>query len=652
MAASSPWTSIPRRDSTSSINSTHSASSSAPQTVYSTNPISKEAHTETHSLHAKPSGGGGPKKHKKKEFFLSPSATWNLYRHNPWYLSWQQETWAMGFSICCLVATCIIMAWIDGRRLSIWHWAIQPNAVVSLLLVSSKAALMLSTAACLSQLKWTHFQSAPRKLKDLETFDDASRGPWGSLRLLFARGTGSLDAAVRLGCAITVLVLAMETFGQQLLSFPERRVAVDGEAASFPTIRDLVAVPNYSGRLGMTLSDRLLQSRLSLMESIYGRTTAAPFECGASECSWNSHVTLGLCSHCRDFSDTQPVCKIKIFTTPRSYVGDDNQTHDTSFNTTTLECDYQIEGRNVTTIRDWLLDGYHTEVPNPKNSSTWTYNTAIDIDSWNTDSWYGKGEPAVALNFTALIANDTLGRPRITTCTMNYCAWVYENSTAKGQDFNVGSLNKYILGWEAMQRTETGPHGNFRASNYTFRANGTGFPSEKHNDTFIVYGDADKELRQHLYTILDATSYDYHSTSLKPDTTPGLGEAMLANPNITAMADRMATGMTNVWRQYQNEQAVGIAWESVAFIHVEWVWLTLPAAAVLGASVVLVMTLIQNRRTVLWKSSVLPYSFRALQGWEDTEFDMETLEEIRERAKEMTGQLLGDVNERVRLVKS
>jgi hypothetical protein len=64
------------------------------------------------------------------------------------------------------------------------------------------------------------------------------------------------------------------------------------------------------------------------------------------------------------------------------------------------------------------------------------------------------------------------------------------------------------------------------------------------------------------------------------------------------------------------------------------------------------MTLILNRRTVLWKSSVLPYSFRALQGWEDTEFDMETLEEIRERAKEMTGQLIGDVNERVRLVKS
>jgi hypothetical protein len=650
MAAPSPWTSIPRRDSTSSTNSTHSAFSFTPQTVHSTNTTSKEAHTETHSLREKPSGA---KKQKKKEFFLSPSATWNLYRHNPWYLSWQQETWAMGFSICCLVATCIIMAWIDGRRLSIWHWAIQPNAVVSLLLVSSKAALMLSTAACLSQLKWTHFQSAPRKLKDLETFDDASRGPWGSLRLLFARGTGSLDAAVRLGCAITVLVLAMETFGQQLLSFPERRVAVAGEVARFPTIRDLVAVPNYSGRLGMTLSDRLLQSRLSLMESIYGRTTAAPFECSASECSWDSHVTLGLCSSCKDISDLQPKCKIKVLVKPDTFEGSDGKMHTVNYNTTTLECDYDPgQGSlDLTSIRRWNLEGNRDSiVPDARNASAWEYNTAIDIVTWNTDTFYDKGEPAVALNLSALMANDTWERPQITTCTLHYCAWVYENSTAQGQDFNVGHLNKYILGWEDIKRTETGPHGNFRASNYTFRANGTGFPSNKHNDTFIVYGDADSELRGHLSTILESASYEY--SQAWNTTTPGLGEAMLANPNITELADRVATSLTNVLRQYQNEQAIGTAWESVAFIHVEWVWLTLPAVAVLGASVVLIMTLIQNRRTVLWKSSVLPYSFRALQGWEDTEFDMETLEEIRERAKEMTGQLIGDVNERVRLVKS
>ena len=650
MAAPPPsWTSIPRRDSTSSITSSHfSISLDSHQTPHDTSSQKPETYAEIHSLNS--TSSSSPPKKPKKEFFLSPSKTWNLYRHNPWYLSWQQETWAMVFSLCCLIAVCIIMAWIDGRRLSIWHWAIQPNAVVSLLLVSSKASLMLSTAACLSQLKWTHFESRPRKLRDLETFDDASRGPWGSLRLLSARGTGSLDKAVWLGCVITILVLAMETFGQQLLSFPERRVSVDGEVARFPTIRNLVTVPNYSGRNLITLSDRLLQSRLSLMEAMYGRTTAAPFECGASECSWDSHVTLGLCSTCTDISDTLPDCKVKVLMDLHSYVDNFGQTHNTTYNTTTLECNYDAiqYSPNLTTIRNSL---HENPPPDPNNASAWTYNTAIDVVTWNEYAYFRKGQPAVAYNFSVLIANNTWERPQITTCTINYCAWVYENSTARGQNFNVGTLTKYILGYESIKRTENGPGSNWRTSNYTFRANGTGFPSDKFNDTFLVYGDADDELASHLTTILDSASYEFDSTVYN-DVTPGLGEAMLANPNITEIADRMTTGITNIWRQYENEQAVGTAWESVAFIHVEWVWLALPAAAVLGASVLLIMTLIQNRRTVLWKSSVLPYSFRALQGWEDAEFDMETLDDIRERAKEMTGQLVGDVNERVRLVKS
>jgi hypothetical protein len=154
----------------------------------------------------------------------------------------------------------------------------------------------------------------------------------------------------------------------------------------------------------------------------------------------------------------------------------------------------------------------------------------------------------------------------------------------------------------------------------------------------------------HLGTILRSSTYNYLSGS--NGSSAGLGDALIMNPNITELSDRMATSLTNVWRQYQSTPAIGTAWESVAFIHVDWAWLTLPAIAVLTAGVVLLMTLLQNRRTVLWKSSVLPYSFRVLHGWSDAEFDMETLEEIRKRAKEMTGQLVGDENERVRLVKA
>ncbi|MAD87688.1 MAG: hypothetical protein CL912_32410 [Deltaproteobacteria bacterium] len=38
--------------------------------------------------------------------------------------------------------------------------------------------------AGISQLKWIWFKD-PRSLTDLTTFENASRGPWGSAQLLF-----------------------------------------------------------------------------------------------------------------------------------------------------------------------------------------------------------------------------------------------------------------------------------------------------------------------------------------------------------------------------------------------------------------------------------------------------------------------------------
>ncbi|THY66387.1 hypothetical protein D6C95_10531, partial [Aureobasidium pullulans] len=191
MAVSRSWASFPRRNTDTSTNDEDQSLENLTQ---QTKPEPQETIRRLTS---------------RETLFMSPSKTWNLYRRNPWYLSWQQETWAMIFSLSCLIAVAVIMAWIDGKRLSIWHWAIQPNAVISVLIVSSKAALMIT---------------------------------------------------------------------------------------SFPVIQNFNAMPSWG--TGVQLSDRLLKSRLGLMESIYGQTTDPPFDCPASSCSWDSHVTLGLCSRC------------------------------------------------------------------------------------------------------------------------------------------------------------------------------------------------------------------------------------------------------------------------------------------------------------------------------------------------------------------
>jgi len=58
------------------------------------------------------------------------------------------------------------------------------NTFVALFSTMSKAAFMLPIAEAISQCKWNWFRT-DRPLSDFETFDEASRGFWGSLALLF-----------------------------------------------------------------------------------------------------------------------------------------------------------------------------------------------------------------------------------------------------------------------------------------------------------------------------------------------------------------------------------------------------------------------------------------------------------------------------------
>jgi len=47
--------------------------------------------------------------------------------------------------------------------------------------------MMVAVAAGISQQKWNWFSRRARVVKDLQVFDDASRGPWGSIKLVFSK---------------------------------------------------------------------------------------------------------------------------------------------------------------------------------------------------------------------------------------------------------------------------------------------------------------------------------------------------------------------------------------------------------------------------------------------------------------------------------
>lgn len=84
----------------------------------------------------------------------------------------------------------------------------------------ASAALILPISEAIGQLKWAWFHGSESKdIYDFEIFDKASRGAWGSFLLLFRTRGRSLAA---LGAILTLLLLATDTFFQQVTDYPDR----------------------------------------------------------------------------------------------------------------------------------------------------------------------------------------------------------------------------------------------------------------------------------------------------------------------------------------------------------------------------------------------------------------------------------------------
>lgn len=145
---------------------------------------------------------------------------------------WEWEIGACIFSLGCFAAVVGVLASYDAKSLTSWNFVfgITLNTLVAILSTLSRSSLLVPVTSCISQLKWIHLVAAPRPLREVQVFDDASRGPWGSLELIWRLHVKTKLATW--GSIITILTLAMGPFTQQLLSYPSRSV-ISGTATYY-----------------------------------------------------------------------------------------------------------------------------------------------------------------------------------------------------------------------------------------------------------------------------------------------------------------------------------------------------------------------------------------------------------------------------------
>jgi hypothetical protein len=136
------------------------------------------------------------------------------------FTSWVPEILSCSCSLATLSSIVVILWKANGKPVPHWTLSISLSAIIAILSTVSAAAMMHNVSAFISQLKWLYFQRRPRTLYHLELFDEASRGPYGSMRFL-CQVKWNLAT---IGAFITVLRLGFSPLVQQAIQLESQTV--------------------------------------------------------------------------------------------------------------------------------------------------------------------------------------------------------------------------------------------------------------------------------------------------------------------------------------------------------------------------------------------------------------------------------------------
>jgi hypothetical protein len=226
--------------------------------------------------------------------------------------SWVCEWAAICFSIVCLIALAFVVSLYRGGPIPKLGSGLTLNAIISVLSTASRASLVFVVSATIGQLKWCWLKNSGRKIHDVQTMDDASRGPLGALGVLASWTGGSLAA---LGSIITLLMIAFGPFLQQVVEYPARNLTQPDANVLAP--RNLA----YTHHLRPTDDveatspwERNLELLRVLEAGVW--SSPKPFDqepiCSTGQCLWYPFLSVGWCSSCEGRTSSATISNCRI----------------------------------------------------------------------------------------------------------------------------------------------------------------------------------------------------------------------------------------------------------------------------------------------------------------------------------------------------
>ncbi|KAN0075681.1 Protein of unknown function (DUF3176) domain containing protein [Elaphomyces granulatus] len=503
-----------------------------------------------------------------------------------------------------MAAVAAILAAIQDKPLNHWRFPIQPNSMVSVFSALSNAALLFAVAKGLSQLKWIYFQKKRHRLYDLQIFDDASRGPLGSLRLLWMLKLQSTLASV--GAIVAIVFLAMDPFTQQVLSYYVVTVNTTNSSVSLPAAKaynynlsDSLVSPalNYNVLAGMTTATFV---------AMFSTSNQVSFNCPVGNCTWPEFTSAAICNTCTNQTGlvssncTGAVAGENVMNVTVSYTQGD-------FGPSIGNISYIEFRESVEDLRGSTPLAYSCEM-------TWCQKT---FSSSKTLEGVLEDDPTKSSRLTFLPCSPLAG----TTLGDQMCpGFPSDQSLPHWPQYNESTLDDQSAIWIG-ENTAAGVaewlSGMFTLSLST-----------------VDLGNSNWEV---LNNVVAKMLYQVN-----------------AGDNVTPRFNKIATALTNVVRQGPNTTSItGQAQALDVYIRVRWAWLSLPLMLVVfGVSFLAISIMFSSRPgRHVWKSSILATIFHRLDGWAPDELDQRTERNMKTAARKMQVVIDTDANGHISLVK-
>ncbi|KAH7396714.1 hypothetical protein DE146DRAFT_789374 [Phaeosphaeria sp. MPI-PUGE-AT-0046c] len=508
----------------------------------------------------------------------------------------------------------------------------------------ASAALIVPTSEALGQLKWNWFQSS-KAMWDFEIFDKPSRGPLGAALLLYRTKGRSLAA---LGALLIMLLLAIDTFFQQVVDFPERRV-LEAAGSSLPRVvqYDPGPILEYFQGYEMAMYDSVMYPAVEQFLYKNGTRPVAfgngtrpdiPLLCPTSTCTWPAYETLGVCSACEDASDLLEFkCLYTKIDWTSSYLGRVNPR--ATPNGTVCGYFYTNSERGPYLMSGYVVNGTNQSHPQGEVLLARTFpftemTTNLPISGGSVKFKHVRNPILDALIVSSVSTNDVYSHkpPVAQECVLSWCVKTLESAYESGHytetiKSTYENNTRGTFPWESYELPVVdGVESWWTIFNQNITIDRrTAAPNASNAVIFDNIYKVDNLTASMVMLIFEQVFPSYYTESGTPgNLTLRLKDywkgakfrkmdffAWQAPNNVTHHMERLAISMTNLMRSVPGTTVMleGAAYNQVTFVSIRWAWLSFPFLLLILSLVFLAATIVKTSKdgaAGVWKTSAMP----------------------------------------------